>query len=219
MITRKKGFCVTAYVLLSSIISVTSVYAADQPGGDSLQASSTPPPRQFSPMTRQERLGMYVTGLVSPVSIATAAAAAGISQAHNTPEEWGGGAEAYGKRVGNVFAQHVIRDTLQYGVSAALHEDNRYFVSGESGFMRRTKYAVMSTFLARHDNGNRFISFSRIGASAGTAFISRAWQPPSENRAGDGAVSFGINMASQVGFNVLREFWPDMKRRIHHKDN
>jgi hypothetical protein len=214
MITQK-AFRATAYVLLSAMISVTSVYAADQPGGDSLQASSNPPPRQFAPMTRQERLGNYVSGLVSYQSVITAAAAAGISQASNTPEEWGGGAEGYGKRVGNVFAQHVIRDTLQYGVSAALHEDNRYFVSGESGFLRRTKYAVMSTFLARHDNGNRFISFSRIGASAGTAFISREWQPPSKNSAGDGAVAFGLNMGSQVGFNVFREFWPDMKRRFH----
>jgi hypothetical protein len=166
-------------------------------------------------MTRQERLGKYVTGLVSPVSFVNAAAAAGISQASNTPKEWGGGAEAYGKRVGNVFAQHVIRDTLEYGASAALHEDNRYFASGETGFLRRTKYALMSTFLARHDNGSRSFSFSRIGSSAGAAFISREWQPPSTTSAGDGAVAFGLNMGTQVGFNVFREFWPDMKRRFH----
>jgi len=214
MIT-KRVFRVTAYVLLSAAISAASLYADDLPGSNSLQESSSPPPQQFTPMTRYERLGNYVSGIASYESIITAAAGAGLSQATNTPKEWGGGAEAYGKRVGNIFAEHVIRETLEYGVSAALHEDNRYFASGETGFLRRTKYAVMSTFLARHDNGNRSISFSRIGASAGTAFISREWQPPSENRAGDGAVSFGVNMASQVGFNVFREFWPDMKRRFH----
>ncbi len=114
-------------------------------------------------MTRYERLGNYVSGLVNFEAVVTAAGGAAISQASNTPKEWGGGAEAYGKRVGNIFAEHVIRRTLEYGVSAALHEDTRYFVSGETGFLRRTKYAVMSTFLARHDNGNRFLSFSRIG--------------------------------------------------------
>ena len=211
----KRVLSVTAYVLLGGAISGASVYAADLPGSDSVPQNSNPPPQQFTPMTRQERLGKYVTGLVSPVSIVTAAAAAGISQASNTPEEWGGGAEAYGKRVGNVFAQHVISNTLEYGVSAVLHEDNRYFASGETSFVRRAKYAVMSTFLARHDNGNRFISFSRIGGSAGAAFISREWQPPSKNSAGDGAVSFGLSMGTQAGFNVFREFWPDMKRRFH----
>src|SRR5580765_3011353 len=121
MIITKTGFRATAYVLLGAMISVTSVCAADQPGDDSLQASTIPPPRQFTPMTRYERLGNYASGLVSYQSIFVAAAAAGISQASNTPDEWGGGAEGYGKRVGNVFAQHVIRDTLEYGASAALH--------------------------------------------------------------------------------------------------
>ena len=43
------------------------------------------------------------------------------------------------------------RDNV-FGASAALHEDNRYFASGETGFFRRTKYAVMSTLLrgSRH---------------------------------------------------------------------
>src|SRR3989442_1067304 len=29
---------------------------------------------------------------------------------------------------------------------------------------------------------------------------------------GDGAVSFGISMGSDVGFNVVREFWPGLRR-------
>jgi len=215
MIMTKRAFRSTACIVLGATISITSVYATDVPESNSVQESSNPPPRQFTPMTRYERLGNYVSGLASYESILTAAAVGGISQATNTPKEWGGGAEAYGERVGNVFAQHVIRDTLEYGASAVLHEDNRYFVSGETGFLRRTKYAVMSTFLARHDNGNRFISFSRIGGSAGAAFISREWQPRSTTSAGDGAVAFGLNMGAQVGFNVFREFWPDMKRRFH----
>jgi hypothetical protein len=148
-------------------------------------------------------------------SLLRSAASAGIRQASGTPKEWGGGAEAYGERVGNAFAQHVIHRTLQYGISSALHEDNRYFVSGQTGFFRRTKYAVKSTLLARHDNGNQYFSFSRVGGAAGAAFISRAWQPRSTTSAGDGAVSFGITMGSDIGFNVFREFWPDMKRHLH----
>jgi hypothetical protein len=166
-------------------------------------------------MTSHERLGAYVSGLGSRESVFRAAASAGIAQASLTPKEWGGGAEGYGFRMGNAFAQHVIRDTIQYGIAARLHEDNRYFVSGETGFFRRTKYALKSTFFARHDNGSQSFSFSRIGGAASTAFISRAWQPPSKTTAGDGAVVFGFSMMTDVGFNVFREFWPDMKRRFH----
>jgi hypothetical protein len=67
-----------------------------------------------------------------------------------------------------------MRGTLEYAVSAALHEDNRYFVSGQAAFFRRAKYAVLNTLLARHDNGDRSFYFSHIGSAAGAAFISRA---------------------------------------------
>jgi hypothetical protein len=168
----------------------------------------------FAPMTRTERLRQYLTGLVDPESILRVAASSGIRQAENSPKEWGGGAEAYGERFGEAFAQHVIRRTLQSGTAAALHEDNRYFASGETGFFRRAKYAIASTFLARHDNGDRYLSISRLGGAAGSSFISRLWQPRSTNSAGDGAVGFGIAMGTDAGFNVLREFWPDLKRHF-----
>lgn len=206
---------VSACIVLGVTMSAPIVFADERTAAEPEASVSSPPPREFSPMTRYERLGNYVAGLGNYEAVLTAAAGAGLSQATNTPKEWGGGAEAYGERVGNIYAQHVIRGTLEYGISAALHEDNRYFASGETGFFRRTKYAVMSTFLARHDNGSRSFSFSRIGGSAGSAFISREWQPPSTTTAGDGAVVFGVNIASQVGFNVFREFWPDMKRHFH----
>jgi len=206
---------VTACIVLGMTMSASIVFGDDKTAAEPGASVSTPPPLEFSPMTRYERLGNYASGLVSLESIVTSAAGAGLSQANNTPKEWGGGAEAYGERVGNVFAQHVIRGTLEYGISAALHEDNRYFVSGKSGFFPRVKYAVMSTLLARHDNGSRSLSFSRIGSTAGSAFISREWQPHSTTTAGDGAVTFGITMATQIGFNVVREFLPDLKRHFH----
>jgi hypothetical protein len=198
--------------VLFALVSASASLAADVTADTVV---SIPPPAQFSPMTSHERLGNYVAGLGDFESIVRSAAAAGIAQATLTPKEWGGGAEGYGLRIGNAYAQHVIRRTVQYGISAALHEDNRYFVSEETGFLRRMKYAVKSTFLARHDNGSQGISISRIGGAAGSAFISRAWQPNSKASAGDGAVAFGFSMMSDVGFNIVREFWPDMKRRFH----
>jgi hypothetical protein len=163
-------------------------------------------------MTRSERLSRYLLGLSDVESVFRSAATAGFAQASNTPKEWKGGAEGYGKRVGNSYAEHVLNRTLQHGIAAVLHEDNRYFVSGDSGVLRRTKYAVASTFLARHDNGSRFISFSRFAGAAGASFISRQWQPHSTASAGDGAASFGMSIGADIGFNVFREFWPGLKR-------
>jgi hypothetical protein len=190
-------------------------FAGDGPDATSKTTLvSGPTAAEFLPMTRSERFRNYLLGIVDGQSIVFAAASAGIRQAEDSPREWRGGAEGYGYRVGDAFANHVIRRTLQYGASAVLHEDNRYFASGQSGFAHRAKYAVASTFLARRDNGERQISFSRLGGAAGAAFISRIWQPRSTNSAGDGAVSFGLDMGTDVGFNLFREFWPDLKRHL-----
>lgn len=166
-------------------------------------------------MTRSERLRYYLTGLVSVESIVRAGASAGLKQFSNKPPEWGGGMEGYGYRYGDVFAQHVLRTTIQSGVAAALHEDNRYFVSHQTGFFHRAGYALKSTIMARHDNGDQYFSVSRFSGAAGSAFLSRIWQPRSLNTAGDGAVNFGTAIGVDAGFNVFREFWPDLKRPFH----
>ena len=208
---------VTVFLVLGTAISATLAVAEDRPESDPPSATSSSPPPQFTPMTRSERFSNYLGSVASYGSIIRAAAAAGIQQANGTPKEWGGGAAGYGDRVGDAYAYNVINRTLQYGISAALHEDNRYFVSDQTGFFRRTKYAIRSTLLARHDNGSQSISFSRFGGAAGAAFISRSWQPRSTTTAGDGAVSFGLTISADVGFNVFREFWPDLKRHLRKK--
>jgi hypothetical protein len=200
-----------------STTSAAPAIADDRSGSDHAPAGSRSPAPQFSPMTRSERFRNYMVSVFGYEAILRSAAGAGIRQASGTPKEWGGGAEAYGERVGSGYAQHFIDRTLQYGISSALHEDNRYFVSGQTGFLRRTKYAVKSTLMARHDNGNQYVSVSRIAGAAGGAFISREWDPRSINSAGDGAVSFGITMGTEIGFNVFREFWPDMKHHLRKK--
>jgi hypothetical protein len=204
---------ITICLVLVAGLSAT-VVVAQVPDKSVSNTSFSPPPREFEPLTRSERFAKYLAGVADAESLVRAVASAGIQQATHTPKEWSRGPDGFGKRVGNAYAEHVIHRTVEYGISAALHEDNRYFVSGQVGFLRRTKYAFASTFLARHDDGSRSLSFSRIGAAAGTGFVSRQWQPRSTTSAGDGAVSFGVIVATDIGFNILREFWPGVKRNL-----
>ena len=76
-------------------------------------------------MTRSERLRQYLTGTFGPTSLARAAASAGFSQLQESPTEWSQDGRGYAERLGNAYAKHVIRGTLQYGASSALHEDDR----------------------------------------------------------------------------------------------
>ena len=182
-----------------------------------LNMAGTNTAAQFKPMTQSERTHLYLKTMINPIGYFKVAFSAGIDQWKDKPEEWEQGASGYGKRFGNIFGQYTIQRTVTYGVSSVLHEDNRYFNSGKTGIWPRTGYALSSGILARHDNGTMHISISQIGGVAAGAFLSRLWQPPSQSSAGDGAVSFGITMASNIGFSVAKEFLPDIGKAIFKK--
>jgi hypothetical protein len=174
-------------------------------------ANATSQP-EFIPMIQRERWKDYFRNTSDPRAIVASAAGASITQWQDNPTEWGQGANGYKWRFANTYGQHIIRQTLIFGASSALQEDNRYLPSGESAVGSRIKYAVGSTFLARRNDGSRRFAFSRMGATAGTAFISRLWQPRSQSGNGDALCSFGIAIGAQVGFNVAREFLPSLFR-------
>ena len=169
---------------------------------------------QFQPLTQRQRTEAYTKGLFSPFLFANAGLSAGIAQWNDVPHSWGQGTVGYSKRLGNYFAKQTITRTLRWGGESILHEDNRYFQSGKQGVWARTKYALASSVIARTDDGHQRLSFSRLGSTAGAAFMSRTWQPNSDNSLGDGAASFAISMGSNAGMNILREFLPDVLRKI-----
>jgi hypothetical protein len=166
------------------------------------------------PLTQAERFHSFVKRLFSPESVLRSAAGSAILQGTDTPHEWGQGAEGYGRRFASSYGQHITRSTLMYGSSSLLHEDNRYFQSGESGFWPRLKYALTSTVTARRDDGTRHLSYSRIVSYTATAFISRAWQPPSTRGSENAGSALGIAFGVEAAFNVGREFFP---RILHSK--
>src|SRR5215472_4596302 len=182
-----------------------------------LNMAGTKRATEFRPLTQKERTQIYLKTMVNPLGYGKAAFSAGVDQWKDKPQEWEQGASGYGKRFANIVGQYSIQRTVTFGLGSVLHEDNRYFNSGKSGFWPRTGYAVASGILARHDDGSRHVSFSQVGGVAAGAFLSRLWQPPSQHSAGNGAVSFGLTMATNMGFGVVKEVLPDLGQRIAKK--
>lgn len=182
-----------------------------------LNMAGTTKASDFRPLTQRERTNLYLKTMVNPLGYLKAGFSAGIDQWANKPQEWQQGASGYGRRFANILGQYYIQRTVTFGLSSALHEDNRYFNSGKKGFWPRTRYALASSVLARHDDGSRNFSLSQTGGVAAGAFLSRLWQPPSQHSAQDGATSFGITMASNTAFSVMKEFLPDIGRAIKKK--
>jgi len=164
-------------------------------------------------LAQRERLRAYLKRLISPEVLLRSAVGAGFGQLRDVPPEWGEGALGFGRRFGSAYAEHLVRETLLFGSTSALHEHDRYIRSGETRFGKRLKYALESSFLARHEDGTRQFAFAKVGSYMGASLISRTWQPPSSSGLAYAGVDFAVSMSVSAGFDVAREFLPDLFHR------
>jgi hypothetical protein len=167
----------------------------------------------YRPPSAKVRFHEYVIATIGPFTIFREAAAAAIGQARNSPPEWQGGMEGYAKRLGNDLAKNAVRNTLAFGLSAALHEDNRYFASGKSGAARRVLHAALSPLETHRSDGRVGFSYSNAGGMLGASLISRTWAPDSWRHPSSVGNDFAFSFASQAAINIFREFVPDILHR------
>jgi hypothetical protein len=146
--------------------------------------------------------------------IGSTAGAAG-SHIRNSPHEWGRGPGGFVKRVGSSLGQHVAKESIQFGVAAAHHENLRYRRSNKRRVLPRMGYAVKHTFIVPKTNrpGRKTVALGRVSGNLGAGMISRAWQPASAAGVGAGLASGGIGLGADVGVNMAREFWPRRRAR------
>ena len=175
---------------------------------------SLEPESIHAPLTPKLRLHEYVYDTFGPYTIFREAAAAVVSQAMNSPHEWGGGMKGYAERFGSNIGSLAAHGSITYALSAALHEDNRYFASGKQGTWRRVLHAALSPFETRRSDGTIGFSYSNTAGVVGASVISRGWAPPSWQGPESIAKTIGFTFAGEAGYNVFREFLPDL---LHHR--
>jgi hypothetical protein len=171
-----------------------------------------------NPIRWQDKLRFHAATAYGADALAASAVYDGFLQTIDSPREWGRGGAGYGKRLGSTLAYSGIRNTLGFGLDTALHQDPRYYRSGDTGLWRRLGHAVRGTILTHTDSGGETLATWRLGSAYSAAFLSNEWYPDRLN-----TVKLGLVQGSaQIGFDLLAnlrsEFWPDIKKKLlHHK--
>jgi hypothetical protein len=141
---------------------------------------------------------------------------AGISQAENSEPGYGQGAAGYGKRFGAAVADGTIENFLtSAALPSLLRQDPRFFQSGKGGFWRRTGYAISRVIVTRTDSGRSQVNYSEIFGSALAAGISTySYHPHADRTLGNSASVWGTQVGYDTITYVVKEFWPDIRRKI-----
>jgi hypothetical protein len=147
-----------------------------------------------------------------------AAGMAGLAQLTDQHAAFGQGIKGYSQRLGGSVADQLIGNFLTESVMPTLfRQDPRYFRRGRGGIWSRTGYAASRVLVARNDHGNWTFNVAEVGGNAMAAGIANAYNP-GERNLGDSFQRFYTQMATDSFSQILKEFWPDIKRKYfsHH---
>jgi hypothetical protein len=171
----------------------------------------------FKALTAKQKLTIAAKDSFDGAVYPTAAIFSVIYQAENDNPSFGQGLKGYAQRVGAAFGDQMIGNMMTEGfMPALLHEDPRYFRLGEGSKKRRVWYAATRIFVTPTDHNHMTFNFAEWGGNAVAVAISNAYYADGR-KVGDNVQRLVIQCGTDALSNVLKEFWPDVKRRLSKK--
>jgi hypothetical protein len=171
----------------------------------------------FTPISAMRKLTIAYKDSFDWPAYPTAAAFALLYQLENQNPSFGQGTAGYTKRFATAVGDQVIGNMMTEGIVPALtHEDPRYFRLGSGSTWHRLSYALTRILVTKTDSGRTTFNFSEIAGNSIGAAVSNLYYPDTRTAA-DNAEKLLISCSTDAFSNVLKEFWPDVKRHFQKK--
>jgi len=168
------------------------------------------------PLSPRGKFHLFVRNTVEPVNFMANAFDAGIQQAQDVDPTFGQGAAGYGKRYAAGMADRASSDFFHtFLFPVIFRQDPRYYRLGEGNSgQRRFGHALTHVFVARNDSGGSMFNYSEWLGTASAKALSNTYHPGNTRGFGSAAERVVTSVGSDVGFDVLREFWPEVVRKF-----
>jgi len=149
--------------------------------------------------------------------VGLSAVLAGLNQVADQQPSFGQGVRGYSHRLWTNYADQAIGNLFTEGMfPAMLHEDPRYFRRGTGNTWYRAWYAASRVFVTHTDGGGSRFNYSEWLGNASAVAISNAYYPDNRNFS-DNSIKLLQQVGTDAASQVLKEFWPDIKRKLFHK--
>jgi hypothetical protein len=173
----------------------------------------------YVPLTTQQKFDLFLRRSHSPGLLVDVLSDSLYSQATGAYPRFGGGMEGYGHRFGaSVAASEAGALFSGFVFPALLHQDPRYFPSRQNDISDRMAYAASRVVVGRSDSGRSVFNWSVILSEFTQAAISNAYLPYRRETVGGTVENALANLGGVAEWNILNEFWPDIKTFLgkHH---
>ncbi|HYN16364.1 MAG TPA: hypothetical protein VES66_11320 [Terriglobales bacterium] len=171
------------------------------------------------PLTPRQKFHLTAKQITDPFTFVAAGLQAGLSQATDEFSGYGQGATGYGKRYGATFADQASGQFFSnFFYPTLLKEDPRYFRGGEGSIKHRIGYALAQEFVCHTDKGGRSFNWSNALGAVTTGGLSNAYYPSKDRGFGLTMSRSGIALLYGSAGGLVQEFWPDIQRKVFHKE-
>jgi hypothetical protein len=170
---------------------------------------------ELPPLSTREKYALAMQDSVDYSSFVWAGMQAGQSMALRSYPEFHNGMAGYSRYYWRAFADQAAGSFFTEAfVPALTHEDPRYYTLGHGGFFRRVKYSLSRIVVTKTDSGGRSFNYSEVAGNALEAGFSNLYYPPEERSLHNTAMNYLAQLEAASINNIIREFWPDIRRRI-----
>jgi hypothetical protein len=93
-------------------------------------------------------------------------------------------------------------------------EDSRYYRLIHGGTGKRLLHAIDHAFVAHREDGTRMFNITQWLGTASSAVLSNTYHPDNKRGVAPLASRVVFSVLNGMGYDVLREFWPDISRKL-----
>jgi hypothetical protein len=174
------------------------------------QSRAVEPPSTIA-LTDGQKFKVFVAHAQSPLMFAGAGTSAALMQSRdNSGQRWSwprSYTAALAERESNAFFGRYLFPVL-------FDQDPRYHGSESNGVMPRAMYATSRVFITRKDDGRKTLNTSYLLSTLLTSSLANVYKHPWDRTPGNTFADVGSTIGGDAGFNLMREFWPQLRETL-----
>lgn len=167
-------------------------------------------------LTASSKFHMFVESTADPMNYVSAAWDATTAQIDHDDPAYRQGAAGWSKRYAAAVADNATSDFFGiYFYPFIFHQDPRYYRLGQGAAPARLGHALAHRFVTRGDSGRRMPNYSEWFGTVSTKALGNLYHPGNPRGFGPTASRVGFSVANDMSWDVVREFWPEITRKLH----
>jgi hypothetical protein len=170
------------------------------------------------PLTPKGKLKLMVDDSFDYSAFLYTGFVAGLRYGIDSYPELGRGWSGYGRYYWRFFVDQADGNAFtEFLLPVVFKQDPRYFTKGHGSFWNRAGYAASRLVVTRSDKQTEQFNISEIAGNLAAAGISTTYYPPPERGVSNVINSWVVQLALDGGFDVIKEFWPDIAHKVFHQ--